>query len=154
MNRPDMFNPILAFDLPLTNATLNGISGVFLFIGWLMIRSNRTRPHIAMMTCALVSSSLFLVGYVTNHILRHGLVTHFTAQGSIRPVYFTLLISHTFLAVVTVPMVICTVIPALKARYDRHRRIARWTLPVWLYVSVTGVIVYMMLYRWYPPTMH
>jgi putative membrane protein len=146
-----MIDPILGFDLPLMNATLNGVSGVFLFIGWLLIRSNRTRPHIVMMSCALVSSTIFLVGYVTNHILRHGLVTHFTAQGPIRPFYFTLLISHTFLAVVTVPMVICTVIPALKARYDKHRRIARWTFPIWMYVSVTGVIVYMMLYRWYPP---
>jgi len=146
-----MFNAMLAFNLPLTNATLNGISGLFLFVGWLMIRSNRTRPHIVMMTCALVSSTLFLAGYVTNHILRHGIVTRFTAQGTIRPVYFTLLISHTFLAVVTVPMVICTVLPALRARYDKHRRIAKWTLPVWLYVSVTGVIVYLMLYRWYPP---
>ena len=137
-------------NLPLANATLNGISGVFLLIGWLMIRSNRTRPHIAMMACALVSSTLFLAGYVTNHILRHGIVTHFTGQGSVRPFYFSLLISHTCLAMVTVPMVICTVTPALQARYDRHRRIARWTLPVWLYVSVTGVIVYLMLYRWYP----
>jgi len=119
-----------------------------------MIRSKHVRPHIAMMTCALISSTLFLAGYITNHILRRGLVTHFTAQGTIRPIYFTLLISHTFLAVVTVPMVICTVLPALKSRFDKHRRIARWTLPVWLYVSVTGVIVYMMLYRWYPPGTH
>ncbi len=104
-----------------------------------------------MMSCALVSSTLFLAGYVTSKILNGFASTHFTAQGLIRPFYFTLLISHTFLAVVTVPMVICTVIPALKARYDKHRRIARWTLPIWMYVSVTGVIVYMMLYRWYPP---
>jgi len=144
-------NPILAFNLPLMNATLNGVSGIFLLTGWLLIRSGRTRPHIVMMSCALVSSTLFLAGYVTNHILRRGLVTHFTAQGPIRPFYFTLLISHTFLAVVTVPMVICTVIPALKARYDKHRRIARWTFPIWMYVSVTGVIVYLMLYVWYPP---
>ncbi len=145
---------LLAFNLPFMNATLNGISGLFLVAGWLMIRSNRTRPHIVMMSCALVSSTLFLAGYVTNHILRHGLVTRFTAQGAIRLVYFTLLISHTFLAAVTAPLVICTVIPALKARYDRHRRLARWTLPIWLYVSVTGVIVYLMLYRWYPPAGH
>jgi len=141
----------LPFNLPLMNATLNGVTGIFLIIGYLMIRSNRTRPHIVMMSCALVSSALFLTGYITNHILRHGLVTRFTAHGWIRPAYFTLLISHTFLAVVTVPMVICTVIPALKAKYGEHRAIARWTLPIWLYVSVTGVIVYMMLYRWYPP---
>ena len=143
---------MLAFNLPLMNATLNGISGVFLFIGWLFIRSNRTRPHIVMMTCALVSSTLFLAGlHHQSHPASWPGDAHFTAQGPIRPFYFTLLISHTFLAVVTVPMVICTVIPALKARYDKHRRIARWTLPIWMYVSVTGVIVYMMLYRWYPP---
>ena len=139
--------------LPQINATLNGLSGVFLIIGWLLIRSQRARAHIAVMSCALVTSTLFLVGYVTNHILRHGLVTKFTAQGPIRPFYFTLLISHTILAVVTVPLVIITVIPALRARYDKHRRMARWTLPVWLYVSFTGVIVYLMLYRWYPPAM-
>jgi len=145
---------MLAIDLPLCNATLNGVSGLFLVIGWLLIRSDRTRPHIVVMSCALASSTLFLAGYVTNHILRRGLVTKFPAHGLIRPVYFTLLTSHTILAVVTVPMVLCTVIPAINARYDKHRRIARWTLPVWLYVSVTGVIVYLMLYRWYPPGTH
>jgi uncharacterized membrane protein YozB (DUF420 family) len=147
-------NPMLAFDLPLMNAIMNGISGVFLLAGWLLIRSNRTRPHIVMMSCALVSSTIFLAGYVTSRFLLGHVVTKFTAQGPIRPFYFTLLISHTFLAVVIVPMVICTVIPALKARYDKHRRIARWTWPLWMYVSVTGVIVYMMLYRWYPPGTH
>jgi uncharacterized membrane protein YozB (DUF420 family) len=139
-------------NLPLCNATLNGISGVFLLIGWLLIRNNHTRPHIVMMSCALVSSTLFLTGYIANHIIRHGVVTKFTAEGVIRPVYYTLLISHTFLAMVTVPLVLCTVIPALKARFDKHRRIGRWTFPIWLYVSVTGVLVYLMLYRWYPPS--
>jgi uncharacterized membrane protein YozB (DUF420 family) len=134
---------MLAFNIPLMNATLNGTSAVLLFAGWLLIRSNRTRPHIVMMSCALVTSTLFLVGYVTNHVL-NGYV-RFTGQGPVRMFYFPLLISHTILAIVTVPMVICTVIPALKARYDKHRRIARWT-----YVSVTGVIVYMMLYKWFP----
>lgn len=138
-------------DLPLLNATLNGLSGVFLVIGWFFIRARRVRPHMTMMICALVSSTLFLAGYITNHIVRRGLVTRFTAQGPIRPFYFTLLTTHTFLAVVIVPMIICTVVPALRARFDTHRRIARWTLPLWLYVSVTGVIVYLMLYRWYPP---
>jgi len=144
-----MFNALLAFDIPLMNATLNGISGVLLFAGWLMIRSNRTRAHIVLMSCALVTSTVFLVGYVTNHVL-NGII-YFKGQGLSRWFYFPLLTTHTILAVVTVPMVICTVIPALKGRYDKHRRIARWTLPVWLYVSVTGVIVYLMLYRWYPP---
>ncbi len=143
---------MLGFDIPLMNATLNGVSGVFLLIGWIMIRSNRTRPHIIMMSCALVTSTIFLVGYVTNHIL-HGII-YFQGKGFIRPVYMVLLGTHTVLAIVTVPMVICTVIPALKARYDKHRRIARWTWPIWMYVSVTGVIVYMMLYRWYQPGTH
>lgn len=140
-----------AQDLPAVNACLNGLSGALIVIGWLFIKTQRTRAHIATMTAALVSSTLFLAGYIGNHILRHGVVTHFTAQGWVRPAYFSLLISHTLLAVVVLPMVILTVIPALRARYDRHRRIARWTLPVWLYVSVTGVLVYFMLYVWYPP---
>src|ERR1043165_3716692 len=131
--------------LPALNATLNGLSAIFLLVGWFFIRSQRIRPHIAMMSCALVSSTLFLAGYITNHILRHGVVTRFTAEGVIRPAYFTLLISHTFLAVVTVPLVVLTVTPALRARYDKHRRIARWTLPIWLYVSATGVLIYFML---------
>ena len=138
-------------NLPALNANLNALSAVFIFIGWLFIKNSRTRAHIAAMTCALISSTLFLAGYIANHILRHGIVTRFTAQGFVRPLYFTLLISHTILAVVVLPMVILTVVPALRARYDKHRRIARWTLPVWLYVSVTGVLVYLMLYRWFPP---
>jgi putative membrane protein len=134
------------------NASLNGLSAVLITIGWFLIKAQRTRPHIIAMSCALATSTLFLVGYVTNHILRHGIVTHFTAGGIARPFYFSLLISHTILAVVVVPLVIVTVIPALRARYDKHRRLARWTFPIWLYVSVTGVIVYLMLYRWFPPT--
>ena len=137
--------------LPTLNACLNGLSAVFLLIGWWMIRNDQTRAHIFSMVAALATSTLFLAGYITNHYLRHGVVTKFTAQGWIRPVYFSLLISHTILAVVIVPMVIMTVIPALKSRFDRHQRIARWTLPVWLYVSVTGVLVYFMLYHWYRP---
>ena len=143
---------ILAFNIPLMNAYMNGLSTLFLIVGWLFIRSNRTRPHIVMMSCALVSSTIFLAGYITNHIL-NGIV-YFPGKGAIRSFYLVLLGTHTILAVLVLPMVICTVIPALRARYDKHRRIARWTLPVWLYVSVTGVIVYMMLYRWYPSVLH
>ena len=137
--------------LPTLNACLNGLSGIFLLIGWWMIRHDRTRAHIVSMICALTSSTLFLVGYITYHTLKHGVVTKFTALGWIRPVYFTLLISHTILAVVILPMVIMTVIPAIGSRFDKHKRIARWTLPLWLYVSVTGVLVYMMLYHWFRP---
>jgi putative membrane protein len=138
-------------ELPAINASLNGLSAIFIVVGWWLIRHQRTRAHITVMVCALVSSTIFLICYVTYHYLRGGVVTRFTAEGFIRPVYFALLISHTILAVVTVPLVIATVVPALQARYDRHRRLVPWALPIWLYVSVTGVLVYMMLYHWFPP---
>lgn len=133
------------------NACLNGLSGVFLLIGWWMIRHERTRGHIVSMICALTTSTLFLASYITCHVLKHGVVTKFTGIGFIRPVYFALLLSHTILAVVILPMVIMTLIPAIRSRFDKHKRIARWTLPIWLYVSVTGVLVYLMLYHWYRP---
>lgn len=138
-------------DLPALNATLNGLSTIFLIVGWLLIRNNYTRAHIVAMSCALLTSTLFLASYLTYHFLKQGLVTRFTEEGLIRPVYFALLISHTILATMTLPLVVLTVIPALRARYERHRRFARWTLPIWLYVSITGVLVYLMLYQWYPP---
>jgi putative membrane protein len=136
-------------DLPAINATLNSFSTVFLLVGWYLIRVNRTKAHVLMMCCALLTSALFLTCYLTYHF--NVPTTRFTAQGVIRPVYFALLISHTILAVIVLPLVIGTVIPALRAHYARHRWIGRWTLPVWLYVSITGVLVYMMLYQWYPP---
>lgn len=138
-------------NLPAINASLNALSAVFILAGWYFIKHDRKQAHIASMISAVVTSTVFLVCYLTYHWLKQGVVTRFTAQGFIRPAYFALLISHTILAVVTVPLVIMTVIPALQARYDKHRRIARWTLPIWLYVSVTGVLVYMMLYQWFPP---
>lgn len=137
--------------LPAINASLNALSGVLVLAGWFSIKSERKKAHIFFMSCAIATSVVFLVCYVTYHWLKHGLVTHFEAQGLIRPIYFTLLISHTFLAATVPVFVVFTVIPALRARYDKHRRIARWTLPIWLYVSVTGVLVYMMLYKWFPP---
>lgn len=139
-------------DFPALNASLNGLSAFFIVAGWYFIKHDRKKAHIAAMSCALVSSTVFLVCYVTYHWLKHGVVTQFTAEGIIRPAYFTLLISHSILAVVTVPLVIVTVLPALRARYDKHRRLAVWTLPIWLYVSVTGVLVYLMLYQWFPPS--
>lgn len=139
-------------DFPALNASLNGLSAVFILAGWFFIKSDRKKAHIAAMSCALVTSTIFLGCYITYHALRHGVVTRFTAQGIVRPFYFALLVSHTVLAATTVPLVVTTVIPALRARFDRHRRIARWTLPVWLYVSITGVLVYMMLYQWFPPS--
>ncbi|MEI8341681.1 MAG: DUF420 domain-containing protein [Verrucomicrobiota bacterium] len=136
--------------LPAINASLNGLSGAFILAGWFFIKAERKLAHMVSMSCAILTSALFLGCYVTYHILKHGVVTRFAGEGMIRSAYFALLISHTMLAATVPVLVVLTVIPALRARYDQHRRIARWTLPVWLYVSVTGVLVYMMLYQWFP----
>ena len=136
--------------LPAINASLNALSGVFILAGWFFIKAERKLAHMVSMSCAILTSALFLGCYVTYHILKHGVVTRFAGEGMIRSAYFALLISHTMLAATVPVLVVLTVIPALRARYDQHRRIARWTLPVWLYVSVTGVLVYMMLYQWFP----
>jgi putative membrane protein len=138
-------------DLPLLNASLNVLSGLFIVVGLIMIKTDRKKAHILAMSSALVTSTLFLSSYVAYHWLSHGLVTTFTHAGWPKIVYYFILITHVPLAALTVPLVIMTVIPALRARYDKHRRIAKITLPVWLYVSVTGVLVYLMLYVWYPP---
>lgn len=135
-------------ELPAVNASLNTLTTLLLLAGWGAIRRDRKFAHILCMSGALVSSSAFLTCYLIYHF--HVGSVRFTADGWIRPVYFALLLTHTLLAVVLLPMVFATVIPALRARFDRHRRIARWTLPVWLYVSVTGVLVYFMLYHWWP----
>lgn len=132
-------------DLPALNATLNASAAVLLAIGWLLIKSGRIRAHRAVMIAAFCTSVLFLVSYLTYHA--HAGSRHFTGHGPIRVVYFTILLTHTLLAAAIVPLVLVTLSRALAARYDRHRAIARWTLPLWLYVSVTGVIVYLMLYR-------
>lgn len=137
-------------DLPAVNASLNGLSTVFIAIGWFFIKTERKTQHIFMMSAALVTSTLFLACYLTYHFMVRA-VTIFPNLGWIRTFYLVMLSSHILLAFVTLPLVIMTVIPALRARFDRHRRIARWTLPIWLYVSVTGVLVYMMLYQWFPP---
>jgi len=134
-------------DLPALNATLNATSAVLLVTAWILIRRGRWIAHRNVMLAAVCTSVLFLISYLTYHA-QVGSV-RFTKQGPIRLVYFSILLTHTILAAVIVPMVIVTVWRGLAAKYDRHRRIARWTLPVWLYVSVTGVIVYVMLYRLY-----
>lgn len=136
-------------DLPAVNATLNSIATLFLLCGWYFIARQQKRRHILCMVGALAASSLFLTSYLIYHY--HVGHTTFTAEGWPRVLYFTILISHLILAIVIVPLVILTVIPALRARYEKHRPIARWTLPIWLYVSVTGVLVYFMLYHWFPP---
>jgi uncharacterized membrane protein YozB (DUF420 family) len=132
---------------PALNATLNGTSAVLLLTGrWFIARKN-IMAHRAVMISALVTSSLFLASYLYYHY--HVGSVHFQGAGWLRPVYFAILISHTILAAVIVPLVILTLSRALKNRFPQHRAIARWTFPLWLYVSVTGVIVYFMLYRWF-----
>jgi uncharacterized membrane protein YozB (DUF420 family) len=132
-------------DLPTLNAVLNATSAALLLWGWLLIRRGRRRDHQRVMIAALVTSALFLASYLVYHA-QVGSV-RFQGQGGVRTLYFAILISHTVLAVVIVPLVLITVTRALRARYDKHRRIARITLPLWAYVSVTGVVVYWMLYR-------
>jgi putative membrane protein len=130
---------------PPIEAALNAASAVLLLVGRSFIKRGRMAAHRAMMITALIASSLFLVLYVYYHA--HVGSVRFQGQGWSRPVYFTILISHTILAVVIVPMVIITLTRALRQRFDLHRAIARWTFPLWMYVSVTGVIVYLMLYH-------
>jgi uncharacterized membrane protein YozB (DUF420 family) len=137
------------FDQAALNATLNGTSAVLLIGGYTMIRQRRIQAHRACMISAFICSTAFLISYVIYHV-RVGNV-HFLGQGWIRPVYFTLLISHVLLAIAILPLAIITLSRALREHFDKHRRIARWTLPLWLYVSVTGVIIYVMLYHLYAP---
>jgi uncharacterized membrane protein YozB (DUF420 family) len=131
------------------NASLNGTSAILLACGYTAIRNGKMRIHKAFMISAVAVSLTFLVSYIVYHV-RVGHVP-FQGQGWIRPVYFTILISHTFLAVVIVPLVIITLRRAWLEKFDKHKLIARWTLPLWFYVSVTGVIVYILLYEVYPP---
>jgi uncharacterized membrane protein YozB (DUF420 family) len=132
-------------DLPAVNATLNALSGVLLLIGFALVRSGRIAAHRRVMIAAFATSSLFLLCYVIYHA-QVGSV-RFARQGLVRPLYFTLLITHVTLAAAVPPLAIITLSRGLKARYVRHRRIARWTLPIWMYVSVTGVLVYVLLYQ-------
>ena len=131
--------------LPAVNATLNGLSAVLLTIGYVLIRRGHWRQHRRFMLAAFGTSSLFLISYLTYHA--HAGSKHFPGTGTVRVVYFTILLTHTVLATAIVPLALITLSRALSARFDRHRAIARWTLPIWLYVSVTGVIVYWMLYQ-------
>jgi uncharacterized membrane protein YozB (DUF420 family) len=135
-------------ELPTLNAILNSISATLLITGYFFIRRKNIKAHRASMVSAFVTSTLFLISYLTYHYY-HG-STKFQGQGAIRAIYFSILLTHTILAAAIVPMIFITFSRALKERFDRHRRIARWTLPLWLYVSVTGVVVYLMLYQLYP----
>ncbi len=134
--------------LPTLNATLNATSAVLLGLGFYFIRQKKREAHRVCMIAALVVSCLFLVSYLTYHYTSG--ITRFGAQGWIRPVYFTILTSHTILAMIIVPLVLITLRRALKQRFDLHKAIARWTWPIWMYVSVTGVLVYLLLYHLFP----
>ncbi len=135
-------------DLPAVNATLNAASALLLSAGYLAIRGRRIALHRALMLTALAVSVLFLISYLYYHSQVGA--TRFTGEGWVRPLYFTILLSHTVLAVAIVPLVIVTLYRALREDFARHRRIARWTLPIWFYVSVTGIAVYVMLYHLFP----
>jgi putative membrane protein len=135
--------------LPHLNASLNATSFCLLVAGLFLILRGRVAAHRACMLAALVVSTIFLVSYVVYHA-QYGSM-RFAGQGLVRPIYFSILITHVTLAAAIVPLVFVTVRRALRGDFERHRRIARWTYPLWLYVSATGVVVYLMLYRLYPP---
>jgi uncharacterized membrane protein YozB (DUF420 family) len=136
------------FSHPALNASLNGISALLLAGGYAAIRAGKRDVHKVFMVSAFTVSTIFLVSYVVYHLRVKQLVL-FQGQGWIRPVYFTLLTSHTILAIVIVPMILITLRRAWLEKFDKHRVIARWTLPLWFYVCVTGVIVYLMVYQIY-----
>jgi uncharacterized membrane protein YozB (DUF420 family) len=133
---------------PALNASLNGASAALLLTGRVLIAKRRMAGHRTCMIAAVVASALFLACYLFFHFKVGNIL--FLGQGWARPVYFAILISHVILAMVIVPLAIVTLNRGLRARYDKHRAIARWTWPLWMYVSITGVIVYFMLYQWFP----
>ncbi|HEX4341992.1 MAG TPA: DUF420 domain-containing protein [Verrucomicrobiae bacterium] len=141
-------------DLPVVNATLNGLSAIFLAIGFICIKRKNIKGHMTCMIAAFVTSTIFLGCYLTYHgylawVLHRG-PTRFLNPPSWRPIYLTILLTHTVLAVIIVPMVFMTLSRAMKKRFELHKKIARWTWPIWMYVSVTGVIIYLMLYQIFP----
>jgi uncharacterized membrane protein YozB (DUF420 family) len=136
-------------DFPALNASLNATSALLMTAGFAFIKTKRIAAHRACMLGAVIVSAVFLVCYVTYHV-KKGEPTRFGGTGAIRSVYFTMLISHILLAMAIVPLVLRTLTLALKGRIEQHRAWARWTFPLWYYVSVTGVLVYFFLYRWWP----
>ena len=135
-------------DLPLLNACLNGLSAVFLTIGWFQIKKQRQIAHRNCMIAAFVTSTLFLISYLYYHA--HAKTTRFVDPQWFRPIYLTILLTHTILATAIVPMVLITFWRALNGQFERHKKIARWTWPIWMYVSITGVIIYLILYQIFP----
>lgn len=136
-------------DLPAVNAACNGLATLFLLAGYVFIRRGRRTAHRNCMIGALAASALFLTGYLTYHFSVPG-VTRFREPAWFRPIYLALLFTHTVLAAAIVPLVLMTVTRAVRGRFDLHKKIARWTWPLWMYVSVTGVLIYLLLYRIFP----
>jgi len=137
-------------DLPALNASLNAIATILLLAGFYFIKNERKGAHRLCMLSAFFVSCVFLTTYVLHKILVHGVHTPFGGAGFWRTFYYAMLTSHILLAITIVPLILITMSHAIKARFERHRAWARWTFPLWLYVSVTGVLVYFMLYRWFP----
>ena len=134
--------------MPVVNASLNALSGLLLLTAYILIRQKRIQAHKRFMLAACTTSILFLICYLTYHYL--GGMTRFAGTGWSRIVYFSILTSHTILAVIIVPLAVLSVLNGLRMRVPQHRRVARWTFPLWMYVSVTGVLVYFFLYHWFP----
>ncbi len=137
-------------DIPALNATLNGLATVLITAGFILIKTGRKEAHRKVMTTAMVVSALFLVGYVTHKVLIRGVHTPFGGEGLIRTVYYVMLVSHILLAISIAYLVPRTFLFALQGNYERHQAWAKWTFPIWFYVSVTGVLVYFSLYQWWP----
>jgi putative membrane protein len=142
------------YDLPAVNASLNGLSAILLTAGFICIRQKKISAHRTCMISAFCVSVIFLICYLTYHsylaIVLHKGPTHFLNPPWFRPIYLAILISHTILAMVIVPLILTTLFLALTQRFDKHKKIARWTWPLWMYVSVTGVVVYLLLYQIFP----
>jgi putative membrane protein len=137
-------------DMPALNATLNAISAVLLTLGFIFIKNGNKMAHRNCMVGAFCTSAVFLVCYVTHKILVHGMHTKLGADGVLQVVYYSMLFSHIVLAIAIVPLVLVTIARARRGDFDAHKRIARWTWPIWMYVSVTGVLIYFFLYKWWP----
>jgi len=137
-------------DIPALNATLNATATVLITAGFILIKTGRKEAHRKVMTTAMVVSAIFLVGYVTHKVLIRGVHTPFGGTGPIRTVYYTMLISHIILAISIAYLVPRTFLLAIKGEFERHKAWAKWTFPIWYYVSVTGVLVYFFLYQWWP----
>ena len=137
-------------DIPGINAILNAVATVLMTAGFFFIRRKQVHRHRVCMVSAFLVSVVFLIGYVTHKILVHGVHTPFAGEGAIRTIYYLMLITHIILAIVMVPLILRTLWLAIRGNVDQHRKWARWTFPIWYYVSVTGVLIFLFLYVWYP----